>query len=71
MYVISLVNDHPKKVYAKAIGGSITNECENKIIYAKDYTHEAGTYEMSFCVDFTVEYNIEKTVCKKSNRYRI
>jgi hypothetical protein len=71
VYVISVDNGKPSKVYARDIKGAVTNECENKVIRAKDFTHTPNTYEMSFCVDFKVQYEIPKTVCKTSNRYRI
>lgn len=71
VYVISVINDKPVQVYATDIKGQITNECDNKVILAKDYKHTPNTYEMTFCVDFIAKYDIKKTVCKKSNRYRI
>lgn len=71
VYVISLLNEKPVQVYARDIKGQITNECDNKVIMAKDFKHTPNTYEMTFCVDFKVKYDIQKTVCKKSNRYRI
>lgn len=71
VYVISLQNEKPTQVYARDIKGQITNECDNKVILARDYKHTPNTYEMTFCVDFKVKYDIKKTVCKKSNRYRI
>ncbi len=71
VYVISIKDDKPVQVYATDIKGQITNECDNKVILAKDYRHTPNTYEMTFCVEFLVKYDIKKTVCKKSNRYRI
>lgn len=71
VYVIASTDDKPVQVYARDIKGSISNECDNKVILAKDYRHSPNTYEMNFCIQFRVEYDIEKTVCKKSNRYRI
>lgn len=68
---ISTDNGKPVKVYARDIKGSITGDCENKVIYAKDFAHTPNLYEMSFCIDFKVKYDISKTVCKTSNRYRI
>ena len=59
------------KVYGRDLAGSITNECENKVILASDFKHEPGTYEMGFCVRFKVKYGYEKEICKTSNRYRI
>jgi hypothetical protein len=59
------------KVYGRDIGGVIDNDCENKVIRASDFKHDAGTYEMSFCVDFKVKYGYGKEICKTSNRYRI
>ena len=71
VYVITLVDEKPVQVYARDIQGQIRNECDNKVIMAKDFRHTPNTYEMSFCVDFKVKYDIKKTVCKTSNRYRI
>lgn len=59
------------QVYSRDIGGTITNDCENKVIRASDFKHEVGTYEMGFYVRFKVKYGFEKEVCKNSNRYRI
>jgi uncharacterized membrane protein YgcG len=70
VYVITDSNK-PVKVYARDIQGQISNDCDNKVIKAKDYHHTPNIYEMSFCVDFHVKYDIKKTVCKTSNRYRI
>lgn len=61
----------PTKVFAKDIGGSIRTNCENKVLRASDYQHSPGTYKMAFCVDFKVEYQIQKTACKDSNIYKI
>lgn len=63
--------DTPTKVYAKDIGGSIRTTCENKVLRASDFRHDPGTYKMAFCVDFNVNYEIEKTACKESNIYKI
>lgn len=59
------------QVYSRDIGGTIQNECENKVIRASDFKHNVGTYEMGFCVRFKVKYGYEKEQCKTSNRYRI
>lgn len=59
------------QVYSRDIGGTIQNECENKVICASDFKHNVGTYEMGFCVRFKVKYGYEKEQCKTSNRYRI
>lgn len=64
-------NESKIQVYSRDIGGTIQNECENKVIRAADFKHAVGTYEMGFCVRFTVKYGFEKEVCKTSNRYRI
>lgn len=64
-------NESKIQVYSRDIGGTIQNECENKVIRAADFKHGVGTYEMGFCVRFTVKYGYEKEVCKTSNRYRI
>lgn len=64
-------NEQRIQVYSRDIGGTIQNECENKVIRAADFKHAVGTYEMGFCVRFTVKYGFEKEVCKTSNRYRI
>lgn len=61
----------PTKVYAKDIGGSIRTNCENKVLRASDFQHTPGTYKMAFCVDFKVDYQIQKTACKDSNIYKI
>ena len=61
----------PTKVYAKDIGGSIRTNCENKVLRASDFQHSPGTYKMAFCVDFKVDYQIQKTACKDSNIYKI
>jgi hypothetical protein len=61
----------PTKVYAKDIGGSIRTDCENKVLRASDFRHTPGTYKMAFCIDFRVNYNIQKTACKDSNIYKI
>lgn len=74
IYIIANADkDNEKKiqVYSRDIGGTIQNECENKVIRAADFKHAVGTYEMGFCVRFTVKYGFEKEVCKTSNRYRI
>jgi hypothetical protein len=59
------------QVYSRDIGGTIKDDCENKVIKASDFKHTVGTYEMGFCVRFNVKYGFEKEVCKDSNRYRI
>lgn len=59
------------KVYSQNVAGVINTDCENKVIRAADFQHEAGTYEMTFCVDFHVKYGFEKETCKNSNLYRI
>lgn len=59
------------QVYSRDIGGTIQNDCENKVIRASDFKHNVGTYEMGFCVRFKVKYGYEKEQCKTSNRYRI
>lgn len=59
------------QVYSRDIGGTIQNECENKVIRASDFKHAVGTYEMGFCVRFKVKYGYEKEQCKTSNRYHI
>lgn len=59
------------KAFARDIKGSIRGECENKVLKAEDYEHKPGTYQMAFCVGFRVQYNIEKTVCKESNIYKV
>lgn len=64
-------NESKVQVYSRDIGGTIQNECENKVIRAADFKHNVGTYEMAFCVRFNVKYGFEKEVCKTSNRYRI
>lgn len=64
-------NEQRVKVYSRNIGGTITNQCENKIIRATDFKHNVGTYEMGFCVRFNVKYGYEKEICRTSNRYRI
>lgn len=64
-------NEQKVKVYGHNLEGVIDNDCENKVIRASDFKHEAGTYEMGFCVDFTVKYGYQKEICKTSNRYRI
>lgn len=61
----------PTKVYSKELGGSIRTTCENKVLRAADFNHNAGTYKMAFCVDFYVKYNTKKTACKDSNIYKI
>lgn len=71
VYVIRSDNDTPYQVFARDVNDQVTNECDNKEITASDFHHEPGLYEMRFCVDFTVKYNIQKTVCKESNRYKI
>lgn len=63
--------DTPTKVYAKDIGGSIRTNCENKVLRASDFQHTPGTYKMAFCVDFKVDYQIQKTACKDSNIYKV
>jgi hypothetical protein len=64
-------NEQKVKVYGHNLAGTIDNDCENKVIRASDFKHDAGTYEMSFCVDFSVKYGYQKEICKTSNRYRI
>lgn len=64
-------NESRTQVYNRDIGGTIQNECENKVIRAADFKHAVGTYEMGFCVRFEVKYGFEKEVCKTSNRYHI
>lgn len=64
-------NEQRIKVYGRNLAGLINNDCDNKVIRARDFEHAAGTYEMTFCVSFNVKYGYEKTVCKTSNRYRI
>lgn len=59
------------KVYGRNLAGTINDDCDNKVIRATDFKHTAGTYEMTFCVDFKVKYGYAKEVCKTSNRYRI
>jgi hypothetical protein len=71
VYVLENGEKTPVQVYARDIKGSIHAECDNKVLYARDYFHKANIYEMTFCVDFVVKYEIKKTVCKKSNRYRV
>ncbi len=71
VYVIQTDDGKPVKVYARDIQGQISNQCDNKVIKAKDYHHTPNLYEMTFCINFNVKYGIEKTVCKTSNRYRI
>lgn len=64
-------NEQKVKVYGRDTAGVIDTDCSNKVIRASDFRHEAGTYEMTFCVDFKVKYGYEKEICKTSNRYRI
>lgn len=71
IYYIKGEDDKPVPVFARDIQGSIINDCDQKVIKASDFHHTPNVYEMSFCVDFFVKYNIKKTVCKTSNRYRI
>ena len=59
------------QVYGRPIAGTITDNCENKVIRAVDFKHSPGTYGMKFCVNFKVKYDIHKQVCEESNRYRI
>lgn len=61
----------PLQVHSQDIRGSIRGECENKVIYSKDFIHDPGTYKMGFCVDFEVKYHKRKTVCKDSNIYTV
>lgn len=71
IYVVRSDNNTPYQVYARDVKDQVSNECDNKEIQASDFHHEPGTYEMRFCVDFKVKYDIQKTVCKSSNRYKI
>lgn len=71
IYVVRTEDDKPYQVFARDVKDQVSNECDNKEILASDFHHNPGTYEMRFCVDFHVKYNILKTVCKSSNRYKI
>lgn len=64
-------NEQKVRVYGRDTAGVIDTDCSNKVIRNADFKHEAGTYEMTFCVDFKVKYGYEKQLCKTSNRYRI
>jgi len=74
IYIIANAEKSDEKriqTYSRDISGTIQGDCENKVIKASDFKHTVGTYEMGFCVRFTVKYGFEKEVCKTSNRYRI
>ncbi len=74
IYIIANAEQSDEKriqTYSRDISGTIQGDCENKVIKASDFKHTVGTYEMGFCVRFTVKYGYEKEVCKTSNRYRI
>lgn len=74
IYIIANADKNDERrvqVYSRDIGGTIQNECENKVIRAADFKHAVGTYEMGFCVRFNVKYGYEKEQCRTSNRYRI
>lgn len=71
IYEIRTDNGQPQKVYARDIEGQISNDCDNKVIRPSSFHHTPNVYEMSFCVDFYVKYDIKKTVCKTSNHYTI
>lgn len=64
-------NEQKVRVYGRDTAGVIDTDCSNKVIRNADFKHEAGTYEMTFCVDFNVKYGYAKQLCKTSNRYRI
>jgi uncharacterized membrane protein YgcG len=74
IYIIANAEQSDEKriqTYSRDISGTIQGDCENKVIKASDFKHTVGTYEMGFCVRFSVKYGYEKEVCKTSNRYRI
>lgn len=74
IYIIANADKNDEKrvqVYSRDISGSVTNNCENKVIRAVDFKHDVGTYEMGFCVSFKVKYGFDKEACHTSNRYRI
>lgn len=71
VYVISPDNGKPVKTFARDVGGHLKNDCDNKVIKAKDFHHSPGLYEMQFCIDIRVRYDIKKTICKTSNNYKI
>lgn len=74
VYIIANADKSDEKrvqVYSRDISGSVTNNCENKVIRAVDFKHAVGTYEMGFCVSFKVKYGFDKEACRTSNRYRI
>lgn len=65
-------NKRPVKVYSRDIDGLVQgDDCENKVVRARDFEHTVGTYKMAFCVGFEVKYNVHKTACKDSNIYKI
>lgn len=63
--------EKPVPVFGRTNSTTLNNKCENKIVLRNDFAHEAGEYEIRVCVAFDVRYDIEKTVCETSNRYRI
>lgn len=71
VYIVSSKDSRPIQVFARDIQAAVVSDCENKQIPESEFHHTPAVYQMSFCVDFTVQYRINKTVCKQSNRYTI
>lgn len=63
--------EKPVPVFGRTNSTTLNNKCENKTVLHSDFAHKAGEYEIRACVAFDVRYDIEKTVCETSNRYRI
>jgi len=71
IYEVRTEDGKTLKVYARDIQGQVSNDCDNKVVKASSFHHTPNVYEMSFCVDFKVKYDIQKTVCKTSNHYTV